>query len=98
MKHQLSQNYGVDNRYQGLEEAQDNAAGMRFLSQYMERDRKGAQDDITAQRQGDDRFVLVAQGGTIPTTALPYEPRGAASINNTDRRIGFRNLFRTQPS
>jgi hypothetical protein len=98
MKHQLSQNYNVDNRYRGLEGAQDNAAGLRFLSQYMERDRKGAQDDITAQRQGDDRFVLVAQGGTIPTTALPYEPRGAASIDNTDRRIGFRNLFRTQPS
>lgn len=98
MTYNLSQSYGVDNRYRGLEEAKDNAAGLRFLSQYMERDRKGKQDDVSAQRQGDDRFVLVAQGGTVPTTALPYEPRGSANINNTDRRIGFRNLFRTQPS
>lgn len=98
MTQHLSQNYGVDNRYRGLEEAKDNNAGMRFLSQYMERDRKADRDDITTQRQGDDRFVLAAQGGTVPTTALPYEPRGAASISNTDRRIGFRNLFRAQPS
>jgi hypothetical protein len=98
MTNQFSQTYGVDNRYQGMEEAQDNAAGLRFLSQYLERDRTGRKDDISTQRQGDDRFVLVAQGGTVPTTALPYEPRGAAYINNTDRRIGFRNLFRTQPS
>lgn len=98
MTHHLSQSYGVDNRYRGLEEAQDNAAGMRFLSQYMERGRQGKQDDVSSQRQGDDRFVLAAQGGTVPTTALPYEPRGAAYISNTDRRIGFRNLFRAQPS
>ena len=98
MTNQFSQTYGVDNRYRGMEEAQDNAAGLRFLSQYLERDRTSSKDDISTQRKGDDRFVLVAQGGTVPTTALPYEPRGAANISNTDRRIGFRNLFRTQPS
>lgn len=98
MTSKLSQDYAVDNRYRGLEEAADNAAGKRFLSQYMERDRKADAPNITTQRQDDDRFVLVAEGGTVPVAGLPYEPRGSASIGNTDRRVGFRNLFRTQPS
>jgi hypothetical protein len=98
MTSKLSQDYGVDNRYRGLEEAGDNTAGKKFLAQYMERDRKADAPDITTQRQGDDRFVLVAEGGTVPVAGLPYEPRGAASIGNTDRRISFRNLFRTEPS
>jgi hypothetical protein len=98
MTSKLSQNYGVDNRYRGLEEAQDNDAGKRFLSQYMKRDRKASAPDITSQRQGDDRFVFVAEGGTVPIAGLPYEPRGSASIGNTDQRFGFRNLFRAEQS
>jgi hypothetical protein len=98
MTSKLSQDYAVDNRYRGLKEAGDNDAGKRFLSQYMKRDRKASAPDITSQRQDDDRFVLVAEGGTVPVSSLPYEPRGSANIGNTDRRVGFRNLFRTQPS
>jgi len=98
MTKHLSQDYGVDNRYRGHEEAQDNEAGLRFLKQYQKRDLAGKQDDLETQRRGDDRFVLAGEGGTVPIAALPYEPRGSASIGNTDRRIGFRNLFRTQPS
>ena len=98
MTSKLSQDYDVDNRYRGLKEAGDNAAGKRFLSQYMKRDRKANAPDITSQRQGDDRFVLAGEGGTVPIAGLPYEPRGSANIGNTDKRIGFRNLFRAEPS
>ena len=86
MKHQLSQNYGVDNRYRGLEEAQDNAAGMRFLSQYMERDRQGAQDDITAQRQGDDRFEASRGAAEAENEARPL--RGPKALRISPRRAG----------
>ena len=98
MTTKFSQNYGVDNRYRGLKDAQDNEAGKKFLAQYMERDRKSDSADITSQRKEDDRFVLAGEGGTVAVGSLPYEPRGSASIGNTDRRIGFRNLFRTTPS
>lgn len=98
MTSKFSQNYGVDNRYRGLEQAQDNDAGRKFLSQYVKRDRKASAPDTTSQRLEDDRFVLAAEGGTVPIASFPYEPRGASSISNTDQRSSFRNLFRAQQS
>ena len=98
MTKHLSQDYSVDNRYRGHEEAQDNEPGLRFLSQYMERSQAAKADNLEQQRLGDGRFTFAGEGGTIPVAALPFDPRGAASISNTDRRVGFRNLFRTQPS
>ena len=98
MTQNLSQTYSVDNRFRGLEDAVDDGKGPEFLAQYLKQRKQAAQDNISEQRLGDDRFFLPGEGGTVPVSALPYEPRGAASIGNTDRRIGFRNLFRTQPS
>ena len=36
MKPQLSQDYNVDNRYRGMEQAQDNTRAKQFLDQYIE--------------------------------------------------------------
>lgn len=96
MTQQFSQTYKVDNRYRGVEDAVDDSAGQRFLSQYLQRSRLIGKPNVEEQRKDDDRFVLPAQGGTVPIAALPYEPRGVASISNTDKRAGFRNLFRAE--
>lgn len=98
MAENLSQTYSVDNRYRGLGEAFDDQKGPEFLAQYLKQRKASQTDDITEQRRGDDRFVLAGEGGTVPLTAFPYEPRGAASLSNTDRSVTFRNTFRTQPS
>lgn len=98
MAENLSQNYGVDNRYRGLEDAADDQKGPQFLAQYLKQRKASQTDNITDQRRADDRFVLAGEGGTVPLTAFPYEPRGAASLSNTDRSVTFRNTFRTQPS
>lgn len=93
-----SQSYTVDNRYQQAKEVSDNNSGINFLRQYIQA-RKGAERfPTTLERRGDDRFVFAGQGGTVPVGALPYEPRGAASLGNTDGRVGYRNSFRATPS
>lgn len=96
MTQQFSQTYKVDNRYGGMEGAVDDTAAQRFLSQYLQRSKLVGKPNVEEQRKDDDRFVLPAQGGTIPIASLPYEPRGVANISSTDRRAGFRNLFRAE--
>jgi hypothetical protein len=95
---QKSQSYTVDNRYQQAKEVSDNDSGISFLRQYIQA-RKGTERfPTTLERQGDDRFVFAGQGGTVPVGALPYSPRGSASIGNTDGRFSYRNSFRATPS
>lgn len=98
MAFEKSQSYKVDNRFTEAKEMPDNNQALGFLENYLEARRSGARLPITEERRQDDRFVFPAQGGTVPVAALPYEPRGAASINNTDSRVGFRNTFRVTPS
>jgi len=93
-----SQSYTVDNRFQEAKEMPDNNQAVNFLKNYLETREAVNRLPITQERRGDDRFVFPAQGGTVPIGALPYEPRGAASIGNTDSRVGFRNTFRVTPS
>ena len=96
MTQQFSQTYKVDNRYSGVKDAVDDTAAQKFLARYLQSSKLVGRPNVEEQRKDDDRFVLPAQGGTVPIAALPYEPRGAASIGSTDRRIGFRNLFRAE--
>jgi len=93
-----SQSYTVDNRYQQAKEVSDNSSGLSFLRNYMQARKQAGRFPTTLERQEDDRFVFAGQGGTYPVGALPYEPRGSASISNTDGRIGYRNSFRVTPS
>jgi hypothetical protein len=93
-----SQSYTVDNRYQQAKEVSDNREGLGFLRNYLQARKAAGRFPVTQERRGDDRFVFAGQGGTVPVSALPYSPRGAASIGNTDGRIGFRNSFRATPS
>ena len=95
---QKSQSYTVDNRYRQANEVSDNDSGVSFLRQYIQA-RKGAERfPTTLERQGDDRFVFTGQSRTVPVGALPYSPRGSASISNTDGRFSYRNSFRATPS
>jgi hypothetical protein len=98
MAFEKSQSYKVDNRFTEAKEMPDNNQALSFLENYLEARRSAARLPITQERRQDDRFVFPAQGGTIPIGALPYEPRGSASFNNTDSSIGYRNTFRVTPS
>lgn len=93
-----SQSYKVDNRFQQAQGVSDNTESLNFLREYLGARQNAGKFPVTSERLGDDRFVFPAQGGTIPVGALPYEPRGAASIGNTDSAAGFRNSFRVKSS
>jgi len=56
MKPQLSQDYNVDSRYRGMGAAQDNSAGLNFVSQYIERRRAEAEPNVQSERREEDRF------------------------------------------
>jgi len=58
MKPQLSQDYNVDNRYRGLEDAQDDNRGRQFVEQYIERRRAQAEPNMSSERRQEDRFVF----------------------------------------
>ena len=62
MQQQFSQNYNVDNRYKGHEEAVDNTSGKRFLKQYLEQKSLGDSDNVEAQRYEDNRFIIAGPG------------------------------------
>lgn len=98
MAFEKSQSYKVDSRFKEAKEMSDNNQALGFLKNYLDSRAAVNRLPITEERRDDDRFVFPAQGGTVPVGALPYEPRGAASIGNTDSRIGFRNTFRVTPS
>jgi hypothetical protein len=98
MAFEKSQSYRVDNRYSQAQGVEDNTSSLIFLRNYLGRRKSQAQLPITSERLEDDRFIMPALGGTIPIGALPYEPRGSASIRNTDRGASFRNTFRVTPS
>ena len=56
MKPQLSQDYNVDNRYRGMEQAQDNTRAKQFLDEYIERRRAEAEPNMKYERAQEDRF------------------------------------------
>lgn len=91
-----SQSYKVDNRFSPAKEVSDNSTGLDFLNEYLQARGRNARFPVTSERSQDDRFIFPALSGTIPFGALPSEPRGSASIGNTDGAATFRNIFRAR--
>ena len=94
MAQKLSQLYDVDNRFREAKGVADNEAGKRFLKDFIARDKELGKDPVEPQRREDDKFILPAQGGTIPIAALGL----GSQLSNTDSRTTFRNAFRASQS
>ena len=94
MAQKLSQVYDVDNRYREAKGVPDNTAGKRFLQEFIARDKELSKDPIEPSRREDDRFILPAQGGTVPIASLGL----GSQLSNTDSRTTFRNSFRASQS
>ncbi len=94
MAQKLSQVYDVDNRYREAKGVPDNTAGKRFLQEFIARDKELSKAPIEPSRREDDRFILPAQGGTVPIAALGL----GSQLSNTDSRTTFRNSFRASQS
>ena len=94
MARKLSQVYDVDNRYREAKGVADNVAGKQFLQDFIAQDKRLGSDFIGDSRESDDRFILPAQGGTIPISSLGL----GSQLSNTDARTTFKNLFRVTQS
>ena len=90
MARKLSQVYDVDNRYREAKGVADNVQGKRFLKDFIAQDKRLGADSIGDSRESDDKFILAAQGGTIPISSLGL----GSQISNTDAKTTFKNLFR----
>ena len=95
MAQKLSQLYDVDNRYKEAKGVSDNLAGKRALQDFIARDKRLGGDFIGDSRRSDDKFILPAQGGTIPIASIGLT---GSLIGNTDSRTTFRNAFRASQS
>ena len=95
MARKLSQVYDVDNRYREAKGVADNVAGKQFLQDFIAQDKRLGSDFIGDSRESDDRFILPAQGGTIPISSIGLT---GSQISNTDARTTFRNPFRATQS
>ena len=94
MARKLSQVYDVDNRYREAKGVADNVQGKRFLQDFIAQDKRLGADFIGESRESDDRFILPAQGGTIPISSLGL----GSQLSNTDARTTFKNSFRATQS
>ena len=94
MARKLSQVYDVDNRYREAKGVADNVQGKRFLKDFFAQDKRLGSDFIGDSRESDDRFILPAQGGTIPISSLGL----GSQLSNTDARTTFKNSFRATQS
>ena len=94
MAQKLSQLYDVDNRYKEAKGVSDNLAGKRALQDFIARDKELAKDPVEPSRREDNKFILPAQGGTVPIAALGL----GSQLSNTDSRTTFRNTFRASQS
>ena len=94
MAQKLSQVYDVDNRFKEAKGVADNTAGKKFLQEFRARDKSLGSDFIGDSRKSDDRFILAAQGGTIPVSSLGL----GSQISNTDSKSTFKNTFRAAQS
>ena len=94
MAQKLSQVYDVDNRFREAKGVADNTAGKKFLQEFRARDKSLGSNFIGDSRKSDDRFVVAAEGGTIPISSLGL----GSQISDTDSKVSFRNLFRAAQS
>ena len=95
MAQKLSQLYDVDNRYREAKGVPDNTSGKRFLQQFMAQDKRLGANIIGRSRQNDNRFVVAAQGGTVPISSIGLT---GSLIGNTDSKLTFKNAFRAAQS
>ena len=95
MAQKLSQLYDVDNRYREAKGISDNTSGKAFLQRFMEQDRRLGANTIGNSRQSDNRFILPAQGGTVPIASIGLT---GSLIGNTDSKLTFKNAFRAAQS
>ena len=95
MAQKLSQLYDVDNRYREAQGVADNVAGKRFLKDFIARDKELAKDPVEPSRREDNKFILPAQGGTIPIASIGLT---GSLIGNTDSKLTFKNAFRAAQS
>ena len=94
MAQKLSQVYDVDNRFREAKGVADNTAGKKFLQEFRARDKSLGSNFIGDSRKSDDRFIVAAQGGTIPISSLGL----GSQISNTDSKSTFKNTFRAAQS
>ena len=94
MAQKLSQLYDVDNRYREAKCVADNEAGKKFLKDFIARDKELGKDPVEPSRREDNKFILPAQGGTVPIAALGL----GTQLSNTDSRTTFKNSFRASQS
>ena len=95
MAQKLSQLYDVDNRYREAKGVADNTSGKRFLKQFMAQDKRLGANIIGNSRENDNRFVVAAQGGTVPISSIGLT---GSLIGNTDSKLTFKNAFRAAQS
>ena len=95
MAQKLSQVYDVDNRFKEAKGVADNTAGKKFLQQFRARDKSLGSNFIGDSRKSDDRFVVAAEGGTIPISSIGLT---GSLISNTDSKLTFKNAFRAAQS
>ena len=95
MAQKLSQLYDVDNRYREAKGVPDNTSGKRFLQQFMAQDKRLGANIIGNSRENDNRFVVAAQGGTVPIASIGLT---GSLIGNTDSKLTFKNAFRATQS
>ena len=72
MQYQFSQDYDVDSRYRGLENAVDNTPGKAFAKSYIARGRNAQEADTTSQRREDDRFVVAGPGQSLYSFKIAF--------------------------
>ena len=95
MAQKLSQLYDVDNRYREAKGVAYNTSGKRFLKQFMAQDKRLGANIIGNSRENDNRFVVAAQGGTVPIASIGST---GSLITNTDSKLTFKNAFRAAQS
>lgn len=86
---QTSTNYNVDQRYKGMKNATDDAAGKHFLHQYLAVARGPEKPTLAEERNQDGRIRLYGTGGTVPVDALGL----GRQLRNTDSVASVKNPF-----
>jgi hypothetical protein len=83
MNHQSSTDYGVDNRYRGVEGALDNEQGKRAAARAVAQRRLSQRSTLAQNRKEDDRFVVSGPGDATYSFKNAY----GAPRSPTQRRL-----------
>ena len=83
MNREPSTDYDVDNRYRNVKNASDNNSGKQFLDRFIAMRLAAQRPSLTADRQGEDRFLMSGPGDSTYSFKNPY----AASRSPIARRL-----------